>query len=152
MEQAQPLHSADKMGKRTCFFWVRGLRNSDPGNPGFRPASEWSWGFILIGQGCRSWGGRGAWDRAGARLSCRDDGLSHLLTALLRTQPLRGHFTAPEAFVDLATLLSLVPQCWGKLSGQRELRGRRLGLYEGMQSLCSRNILWGTMQSLPRAL
>lgn len=103
MEQAQPLHSADKMGKRTCFFRVRGLRNSDPGNLGFRPAPEWSRGFIHIGQGCRSWGGRGAWDRAGARLSCRDDGLSHLLTALLRTQPLRGHFTAPQAFVDLAT-------------------------------------------------
>lgn len=119
MEQAQPLQSVDKMGKGTCFFRLRGLGNSDPGNPGFRLAPEWNQGFILIGQGCRSRGGRGAWDRAGGRLSCRDDGLSHLLTAL-RTQPLRGHFTAPEAFVDLAAPLSPVSQCCGKLSGRRE--------------------------------
>lgn len=85
MEQAQPLQSADKMGKGMCFFRVRGLGNSDPGNLGFGPAPEWSRGFILIGQGCRSCGGSGAWDRAGARLSCRDDGLSHLLFVLLRT-------------------------------------------------------------------
>lgn len=43
-------------------------------------SAGWPWGFIFLGKG-RTWGGRGAGDRAGGRLSCGGDGLSRSLTA-----------------------------------------------------------------------
>lgn len=106
-EQAQPLQSADKMGKGPCLFRPRGFGSSAPGNLVSRLGPEWIWGFILTGQGAEPGTGGKPGTGSSGRLSHRDDVLSQLLMALLRTQTL-GDISQPQRC--FWTWLSLCPQ------------------------------------------
>lgn len=93
-------------------------------------SAGWPWGFIFLGKG-RTWGGRGAGDRAGSRLSCGGDGLSRSLTAPWDLASQRT-FPSPRDVSGHGYSSVPGPAVLGEAAGRREGRGRKTRAVQGV--------------------